>query len=243
MPTQPLVEASLRLYQRYATEIIETLNVCPFAQRARETGRVIHRVLLEGSDPKAEVLAIAAELAQNPKLEVALLLFPLWDVSRSAFEEFTAEVIQADAARYRDQSAPFAFAAFHPAAKADASKPERLIPFWRRSPDPTLQLVRVQALERVRKGDAPGTHYIDPKQVDFAALRLALQQPTKPELSLRQRITNANHEAYQQAAERLERTFDDIMGDRRRTRDALGLDLSNWETQLDPAASQAGFVR
>jgi hypothetical protein len=172
---------------------------------------------------------MAAELAQIPKLEVALLLFPLWDVSRADFEEFTAQVIQADALRYRSRSAPFAFAAFHPAAVADATKPERLIPFLRRSPDPTLQLVRIQALERVRKGDAPGTQYVDPKQVDFAALRLALQQPAKPEISLRQRITQANHETYLQAGETLEHVYEDIVLDRRRARAALGLPLSSWE--------------
>ena len=58
---------------------------------------------------------------------------------------------------------PFAMAAFHPDAAADLDDPERLIPFLRRTPDPTIQLVRQEALERVRGRHPQGTAFVDPQ--------------------------------------------------------------------------------
>jgi hypothetical protein len=47
----------------------------------------------------------------------------------------------------------FFIAAFHPAAPVTFSTPPQLVSFVRRTPDPTLQLVRASALRRVTGED------------------------------------------------------------------------------------------
>jgi hypothetical protein len=218
-----LSRQSLRLYQRYQLEIVEALNLCPWAKRAREEGKVDIEVCDLIAPDVEVVLDRVAALAANP-IDIGLLLFPRLELGRLEFERFVADLIARDAERRTLSSPPFAFAAFHPAASADLSKPERLIPFWRRSPDPTLQLVRLSALERVRRADPPGTQFIDPAKIDFS------KPLPPPSLSLRQKISKANRDTLEAAGlEAISARFDSIQKDRRSTRQALGLAPSPWD--------------
>ncbi|MBM4362304.1 MAG: hypothetical protein FJ104_06460, partial [Deltaproteobacteria bacterium] len=67
----------------------------------------------------------------------------------------------------------------------DAATPERLVPFLRRTPDPTIQLVRCEALERVRRGSPEGTSFVDLSDLGS----LADLRPGRP---LRERVSGAN---------------------------------------------------
>lgn len=222
---EALRRESVRLYERYQQELVESLNLCPWAKRARLDGNVRIEVSVQRDRTAEHVFHAIDSWAVDTRIEIGLVLFPRLDLDRVDFERFVAELVAADARRHELVSAPFAFAAFHPQATPDTTKPERLIPFWRRSPDPTLQLVRLSALERVRQADPPGTRFIDPKTFDFSLLKLP-----KP-VSLRQKISQANHETLNQLGlQEVEARIAAIAEDRAATYRSLGMAPASWET-------------
>lgn len=179
-----------RVYHRYATEIVETLGLCPWAKVAREQGEVaVSVVLAEPSAPAAvleRALVEIAEIAARPQLKIGLVLFPRWRGPRVEFEHFAAQVREHDEARYPRGGTPFAIADFHPEAEADPTSAERLVSFIRRSPDPTLQLVRRSVLAEVRLSENQGTKFFDPSRMSFDEL------PTTAVDPLHERIARAN---------------------------------------------------
>jgi hypothetical protein len=182
-----LSREAVRLYRRYQTEIVEALNLCPWAERARLEGRVRETVLFcTGLDEEPALDAIDA-LAKDPSVEIGLLLFPKLAAGFGEFERFVSTLVTKDAARRELGAAPFALAAFHPDARADLSDPERSIPFLRRTPDPTIQLVRCEALDRVREGFHEGTEFVDVKAL------MTLDWTRDDTLPLRERIARGNH--------------------------------------------------
>jgi hypothetical protein len=181
---------AIRLYRRYQTEIVEALNLCPWAERARIEGRVRETVLFcttLGEESTLEALEGIDALARDPSVEIGLLLFPRLTAAFGEFERFVSTLVTKDAARRELGTAPFALAAFHPAARADLSDPERSIPFLRRTPDPTIQLVRCEALDRVREGFHEGTQFVDVKAL------MTLDWTRDDTLPLRERIARGNH--------------------------------------------------
>jgi hypothetical protein len=181
-----LVIEALRIYQRYAVEIVEGLGLCPWAEHARQTGRVTVRAVLARERDVAPVLGLIDEYAANEQVEILIALFPVLAIDRRGFEHFVAEVREADAKRHELGTIPFAMAAFHPDANPELDAPERLIPFLRRSPDPTIQLVRRTVLERVRERSPEGTGFVDLRLLDPKSLQLD-STPT-----LREKIAEAN---------------------------------------------------
>lgn len=187
MDETTLSREAVRLYRRYQTEIVEALNLCPWAERARLEGRVRETVLFcTGLDEEPALDAIDA-LAKDPSVEIGLLLFPKLAAGFGEFERFVSTLVTKDAARRELGAAPFALAAFHPDARADLSDPERSIPFLRRTPDPTIQLVRCEALDRVREGFHEGTEFVDVKAL------MTLDWTRDDTLPLRERIARGNH--------------------------------------------------
>jgi hypothetical protein len=214
------ISEALRIYRRYQLEFVEALNLCPWAERARLDGHVAERVLLEPQDFVAESLRVIDELSPLKEIEIGLIIFAGYRCPRATFERQVAAMIDADAERGRAtlSSPAFACAAFHPEATPITSHAERLVPFLRRSPDPTIQLVRVTALERVRKGFSEGTHFFDPMQINLK------QPPPKRELPLRERIAKANLDTIEQIGlVRAEAILSDIFADRDASYARVGL--------------------
>jgi len=145
--------AALARNDRYLREFVEALNLCPFARRCREEGRLVRRVILDDYLLPA-LLRTAAEIDTLPEkqCEVALLLVPRFEDGPAAFLELCAEV--------RRHLRNFHCVAFHPELKADFADENRAVQFLRRAPDPTLQLVRIETLERVRGERTGGTVYV-----------------------------------------------------------------------------------
>src|SRR5256885_1135643 len=148
-----LERAALARNDRYLHEFVEALNLCPFAKRCREEGRLFRRVVLDDYLLPA-LLRAAAEIETLPEkqCEVALLVVPGFAEGPAAFLDLCAEVRRS--LRY------FHCVAFHPQLKADFSDENRAVQFLRRAPDPTLQLVRIETLERVRGERTGGTVYV-----------------------------------------------------------------------------------
>jgi hypothetical protein len=145
--------AALARNDRYLREFVEALNLCPFARRCREEGRLVRRVILNDYLLPAALRA-AAEVDTLPEkqCEVALLLVPGFTDGPAAFLDLCAQV--------RRPLRHFHCVAFHPGLKADFSNENRAVQFLRRAPDPTLQFVRIATLERVRGERTGGTVYV-----------------------------------------------------------------------------------
>jgi hypothetical protein len=205
---------AVRLYRRYQLEVVEACGLCPWAARARLDGKVRERVLLQtdGASIGPAVAAIGDFVAE-PDIEIGLLVFPRIGLGRSAFDRFVARVQEADAGCHPLGQIPFVSAAFHPDAAPDMSGPERLVPFLRRTPDPTIQLLRVAAVERVRMGTPQGTQFVD---VRWIAADDAGAMP------LRERIARTNLATVERMGlDRMKAVMDDIIEDRQRAYEGL----------------------
>jgi hypothetical protein len=208
---QALEREALRVYRRYVVELVEAFDLCPWAAPARRDGHVAEQVILaeNTSDPQKSLTQIAA-LDKQPHIEVALFIYPDLELDRLSFERFARGLREQDAARYAPGEIPFAMAAFHPDAPVELDDPERLIPYLRRTPDPTIQLVRLSALARVRSKHPEGTSFID---VEALVSSVAFA-PNKP--SLRQKIAQNNLETLLKVGPA---TLDAVLADIRRDRD------------------------
>ena len=205
-----LRDEALRVYRRYMLEVVEGFTLCPWAAAARRDGHVAEVVILAESqaDPQ-QSLTILETLQSHLETDIALFIYPDLELDRLGFESFVRTVRERDAARHEVGTIPFAMAAFHPDARPDLHEPERLIPFLRRTPDPTIQVVRCSALERVRGSSQEGTSFFD--LADLGKLPL----PQKEPVSLRQRIARANLDtALEVGVDTLEALFQDIRRDR-----------------------------
>lgn len=204
-----LTEEALRLYERYQREFVEALGICPWATRARREGRVRPEVVLD-ADPGVEpVVDTVRRLGDDPRVDVGLLLFPRVEWPRPRFERFVSDVREADARR---GPVVMALAEFHPHAPADPATGPRLVPFLRRTPDPTIQLVRRTLLERVRAGESHGTGFISPAVLDSLKLTEESRAP------LHERVAEANLQTVQQRGlDRVQALLDDIRRDREAT--------------------------
>ena len=209
MDDDALRREAIRLYRRYQSEIVEALKLCPWAERARLEGRVREEVLLTTALDPEPVLAAIDALSRDDAVQIGLLLFPRLGVEFDSFERFVSELVTKDAERRELGTAPFALAAFHPGARADLGDPERTIPFLRRTPDPTIQLVRYDMLESVREGFNEGTQFIDVKVL------MTLDWTREDTLPLRERIARANHRTVMRLGiDAIEQRYADIFRDR-----------------------------
>jgi hypothetical protein len=202
---------TVRLYRRYEVEIVGSHALCPWAGPVRRDGRISETVLIqEGLEVEPSLEAIDA---LDRHVDLALLIYPRLGVERAAFDQFAARVRDAEVARRSLGAAPFVFAVFHPEASPQLGDPERLIPFLRRTPDPTLQLLRSTTLDQARGTAAQGTQFVDVRDVGSL-----VPQP----VSLRERIAKTNLETtLRVGVDRLAEKLEDIIRDREATHRAL----------------------
>ncbi len=154
----PTLSEVHRIHDRYLREIIEALNLCPFARQSREQGRV-HRLVFgateQGPSPAEAAAGLVHVLDKAPDAEIVLLTF-VHDASHpwsraEAFEPFVRQVREAwDALHHAKR---FYLVGFHPNPNVEPNRPttaDSLIPLIRRTPDPVVQCVRAEALDDVR---------------------------------------------------------------------------------------------
>ncbi len=184
-----LTRATLEVYERYAVEVVERFGFCPWARSARESNQVrLHVIFSSDPDDFDESLAALSALHEAPAGDdVALFIYPLLDLDRRGFEDYTRRL-----RRRAEQASPrldaFASAAFHPSAPADLSHPDKLVPYVPPSPDPTLQLLRNTSLSAI-KGLERGTEFLDVTTLSIEALTSLREPPPK---ALRERIAEQN---------------------------------------------------
>ena len=154
-----LIGEALRLNTRYLDEVVVAWNLCPWAEKALTAGQVLQRVQLDEAPAPEDVLPFLDACAAAPDVAIGLLIFPRLEARAAAFDAFAERVRRADHARRPDAAttppAPaFFIAAFHPAAPVTFASAPQLVSFVRRTPDPTLQLVRTAVLRRAT-GEGP----------------------------------------------------------------------------------------
>lgn len=243
MTTSPsLKDETLRLYHRYQAEVVERFNLCPWAKAARLSGNAVALVCSVDTTSLLTVLDDAALLDSD----IVLLIFPDYRGSRAAFEQLVADLIRQDGLRCELTSPVFAMAAFHPEASVRTAQALDLVPYLRSTPDPTIQLVRVSALERARKNEPAGTQFVDPTQLDLAQLFKDLQTAAKSapsasgvdNSSLRQRIADANLTTWHNDGHLLQQCVQSILADRRDVHARFGLAPCAWELDRAFAGAQ-----
>lgn len=146
----------LELHERYVSEVVEGLNLCPFARKSREEGRVHRPVFREPVSPRRAAACVERLVAQNPDAEIVLLTFIVepdhpWR-RPEPFEAFTRAVRET----YQGLEAPvFYMVAFHPELSGPppgtALTQDTLVSLLRRTPDPVIQCVSASVLDRVRR--------------------------------------------------------------------------------------------
>ena len=210
-----LVRETVRLYRRYAVEVVERFTFCPYAARAREDGSAKEVVSLDAALDVARSLEPVRALALDLNVEVAFLLFPLVRVDRLELSRFVQLL------RSAHQAEPgglvLTMEGFHPDASADASSAGRVVPFLRRTPDVTIQLTRLASLDRVRRATPSGTGYIDPMRLDVNALLAA-----PAEIPVSERIASANLATVREHEAQIAAAIAAIHADHAATRARLG---------------------
>lgn len=210
MQNATLTTEAKRLFKRYQIEIVETLVICPYAARARLENAVRIEVITHTNPPHTAVIELIEAIAQEVACDIGFVIFPRFECSRSSFERFVETLRSMYSAQHQHRDTELALAAFHPEAAYDASAPHTLVPYWRRTPDPTLQTIRLSALERVRKGES-STIFVPPEQIPNV-LKMKHSTP------LHARIAENNYQTAQKlGAETLQKMFEDIMRDRQQT--------------------------
>ncbi|MCA9711276.1 MAG: DUF1415 family protein [Myxococcales bacterium] len=224
-PGAPPPEVVHRVHDRYLLEVVEALGLCPFARRSRELGRV-HRPLVYDAAPSPHAVAarIRRLVLDHPDAEIVLVTFvaptpkPQWDRARH-FDDFVKDVRE----RYIEQGEPMFFmVGFHPRSGAlelgeapPRLTPDSLVPQLRRTPDPVIQCIRAEELERAR-AQAQQAHRarLIAREKD-PMIRAMLADTIMTDSSLSADIARHNFEAVAQGQGRevLEARLDDIQRD------------------------------
>ena len=224
----PIDDAEVhRIHARYLEEVVEGLGLCPFARRSREQGRVhrpLFRVEADAPAPHQVAEAIAELTRSHDDAEILLATFvdPSGRFeSPAAFESFVTEVKEA----YAPLEAPTYFmVAFHPRLDEtlDPSRPltkDTLVPLIRRTPDPVIQCVNAQVLERARANaqQAAFRKLMDAHGHD-PVLRAMLERSVQTDSELSADIARANFESCGSSEGRaeLERRITAIIAERNR---------------------------
>lgn len=148
-----LAAEALRLNLRYLVEVVEALDLCPFARQARLAGKVWRRAILADEDAALEPTMAALdaiEAAPPDAVEVALLVFPRSIRGLEPFSRFAATLQRAYEQRHK-ASRQFVNAVFHPDYALNAHSPRTLVGFLRKSPDAMLQYTRRSVLDQVKR--------------------------------------------------------------------------------------------
>ena len=173
--------------------IVEALNLCPWAMSARREGRARVEVFTGAvpRDPRGGITPplrdLVVDLLHDDRVEVFQLVFPGLPLDALGFERW-AKALTAAAHDAFGRSAVVAVAAFHPALPWRREPALALVPLLRRAPDPTVQWLRLDVLERVREGRSQGDVWLPSDPVEAARV---LAEAARPSVAARVAEANA----------------------------------------------------
>ena len=165
------------------------------------SGEVGRRVLGALDEARAAI----DDFAGQPAIAVALLIFPRVGLDAAAFDRACVPL--------RAVHPAFVAAVFHPQTPFDAATPAQAVGFFRRAPDPMLQIVRAAVLDAARgHADSAGKFLFDYSPAAWQQL-----ERRQHKLSLSERIARDNHRLLQQNLAAVQAIYDDIAVDRARS--------------------------
>lgn len=210
------LQRTLERNDKYLQQVVEGYNLCPFARQCRLSDK-LHREVIASQDIAAALLARLLQLQQtdDTSFEVALVIVPGFAGSTHQFETLLRQVeaqIVAYLAGMGQRQACFAVA-FHPQMPFETGQPHQIVGLLRRSPDPTVQLVRRSLLEQVRGNDS-APQYLDtqPHATAESLLAAAAALVIRPTLS--ERIAAANFQTWHRTGQALAAATAEIAADR-----------------------------
>ncbi len=182
---------------------IETYNICPWAKPARRSGEV-ERYFFAWNEfftrSNEETLqTLVDKVATQEQTVVALFIFPELSHGAKQWEQavkrFRKTYLQAEGARRVLACAPF-----HPDLPYSSRTPATLVKLFRRSPHPTIQLVRLDVLRSLSEGTQSQDMYMSYED----ALELLKSNAPPPRESPSQQVTRQNFEKFKDKTELLE---------------------------------------
>lgn len=185
---EALSREAIRANDRYLYELVEGHAFCPFAKGGREAGQTVRYVVHADRGCVESIQARFDEVASNPSVVVAQVILPLVDVGPESWIRFCDRMTAEGHAR-RGGAPVLAFAGLHPRLAYDESTTLSLIPLFRRSPDPTIQWVKLDALAEIYEGRSTERVFIDP--ADILAFVRDAKPPPEP---LYDRVARVNYE-------------------------------------------------
>lgn len=192
-PTPTSAQAVLLRNEQWLREVVEQFSLCPFAKTCRTSGK-LHREVLNGPVTDTRLHAALLRLQQTPDddFEVGLILAPRASADPRRFEQQVRRVADAVERGLKDtgRAASCHAVAFHPQMPFSEQTPAGLTGLWRRSPHPTVQLVRKSVLDSLRGRHTP-LRYVDVQQVGDLQAWLA-EHHAEARAGLSARIAEAN---------------------------------------------------
>ncbi len=231
-----LSREALRLNLRFIHEVVEAHNFCPWSKPARSAQEVHREVWLEPLDPATELLSQAliqriARIAMEEQHKVTLMIFPLARLDPKEWRRFVARVRE-QVLEAPDKTRTLACAPFHPNMPYSLQTPASAVPLFRRSPDPTVQFVRLDVLHGLSRNRKE--RYVTPQEA-----QKLLSMPWKPSsLSPSERVARDNLQTVRGLPlEKLLQTLRELQQDRLDTYENLGVKfpvLSAYFSSLKP---------
>lgn len=177
-----IAAAALARNDRYVSEVVEALNVCPYARPSRLDGRTARFVLDVDADGQLEVtdahLSVLADMDQEGGLEVVQWIYPTarftataWDRAGKAFTSACHEA---------HGESVVGVAPLHPEAPYLSATAAAMVPLFRRAPDPTLQWISLRSIDAVR-ATRPRGEVLAPS--DPQAIERLLESLARPSLA------------------------------------------------------------
>jgi hypothetical protein len=151
---EQLRQEALRVHSRYLDEVVTGYGLCPWADRSLREGRVRRHVVTDGAPPAEAAFAfIDAAEDEGGAVDVGFIIYPRLTLDAAAFDGYAERLRRADQVRRAKGERPgFLMAAFHPFGVQRFTTPFQLVSFIRRTPDPTIQIVRGDLLDAIRAG-------------------------------------------------------------------------------------------
>jgi hypothetical protein len=158
--------AAIEANERYLVDIVEGHAFCPFSRGGRAQGQTARFVHYCSEKDPAAIVERMVEAAQNPDLVVLQVILPGIQIAPEAWIALCNQLTALGNRRLSKVSDVFAVAALHPELPFQTTNPFTLIPLFRRSPDPTIQWVRLDGLKALYEGRTSDTTIVDPSEID-----------------------------------------------------------------------------
>ncbi len=179
--------AAIDANERYITDFLEEHAFCPFSKGGRAQGKTLRYVHYAESASIEPLVQLMARAALDPQRMVVQVILPMLEVDANEWISFCNKLTTVANKELGTGSDVYAVAAMHPRLSYEQSNPAAMIPLLRRSPDPTIQWVRLDDLEALYAGRSGETRVVD---LDDPATLMQDEEQTP----LFERITEANLE-------------------------------------------------